>query len=138
MTRDAIDLFLKEEFPQVFKDDALQLEEAGRGRAALRLSPGDKHLRPGGVISGPTLMMLADAAAYAALLSLTEEAKMAVTSNLNISFLRAAPPAEAIVQTAEVIKAGKRISVIVCEALGGDGTVFAHATMSYVMPAPAA
>ncbi|MEM8663590.1 MAG: PaaI family thioesterase [Pseudomonadota bacterium] len=134
MTLEEIRAFLLHEFPQVFKTQTLSVEAAQGGAARLRLTPDDAHLRPGNVVSGPTLMMLADAGAYAALLSLGPEAKMAVTANLNISFLRAAAPGAAIIQTANVIKSGRRLSVIVAEAMGPDGRVLAHTTMSYAMP----
>jgi uncharacterized protein (TIGR00369 family) len=80
-------------------------------------------------------MMLADAAAYAALLSVSAESKMAVTTNLNVSFLRAAPPGSAILQDARIIKGGRRLSVIVAEAADEEGRVLAHTTMTYAMPA---
>lgn len=130
-----IDAFLKAEFPQVFGSKDVVVEEAEKGRARLRLTPGEAHLRPGAVISGPTIMLLADAAAYVALLSLGANAKMAVTTNLNMSFLRAGRVGSDIVQTAEVIKPGRRLSVILAETLGPDDTLLAHATMTYAMPA---
>ncbi len=137
MTRDAIAAFLVDAFPQVFTAHAIEVTAAADGIAVLTLTPGEQHLRPGGVISGPTLMMLADAAAYAALLSLSDGAKMAVTSNLNISFLRGATAGGAIVQRATVVKRGRRLSVIVCEAESADGKLLAHTTTTYAMPAAA-
>ncbi|WMS42129.1 PaaI family thioesterase [Acuticoccus sp. MNP-M23] len=135
MTHDAIAHYLVSAFPQVFTAHAIELTAADGGTATLTLTPGEQHLRPGGVISGPTLMMLADAAAYAALLSVSAAAKMAVTSNLNISFLRGAPAGGAIVQHATVVKRGRRLSVIVCEAETAEGTLIAHTTTTYAMPA---
>ncbi|MEM9221613.1 MAG: PaaI family thioesterase [Pseudomonadota bacterium] len=137
MTPAEIEAYLLEAFPQAFACDALSIEHVGAGEARLRLSPDDRHLRPGNVISGPTLMMLADAAAYVALLAINADAKMAVTSNLNVSFLRSAPPGEPIIQTAEVIKPGRRLSVIVGEALSLGGKTLAHTTMTYAMPTAA-
>lgn len=134
MPLDVIQGYLRAEFPQVFAVQDIAVERALGGNATLRLNPGEAHMRPGGVISGPTLMMMADAAAYAALLSLSEAAKMAVTSNLNVSFLRGAPPGRAIIQTAAVIKLGRRLSVITGEAMGEDGVAYAHTTMTYAMP----
>ena len=80
-------------------------------------------------------MMLADAAGYVALLSLGADAKMAVTTNLTMNFLRAGRLGGDIVQTAQVIKPGRRLSVIVAETFGPDETPLAHATMTYAMPA---
>lgn len=134
MTADEVRAYLAAEFPQVFGDGTVRVDDAAQGRATLRLTPGEPHLRPGGVVSGPTLMMLADAAAYAALLSLNAGTKMAVTSNLNVTFLRGARLGEDIVQRAEVIRSGRRLAVIVCEAFGGGDRLLAHATMTYAMP----
>ncbi|WP_108662678.1 PaaI family thioesterase [Acuticoccus kandeliae] len=134
MTLDEIQAYLIAEFPQVFGKPGIAVDRAADGVAALHFTPGEEHLRPGRIVSGPTLMMLADAAAYAALLSLPADARMAVTTNLNVTFLRATPADGAIVQEARVIKSGKRLSIIVCEAFGADGAVLAHATMTYAMP----
>lgn len=135
MTLAEIRAYLSAEFPQVFNATGPVLEEADGGTAALVLAPDYAHLRPGGIISGPTLMMLADAAAYAALLSLSAGAMMAVTTNLSISFLRAAPPGARIRQSACVVKPGRRLSVVVAEAFDPAGTLLAHTTMTYAMPA---
>lgn len=133
MSADAVRAYLAEVFPQVFAAHALVVAQAADGYARLVLTPDERHLRPGGIISGPTLMMLADAAAYAALLSGTDAAKMAVTTNLNITFLRAAPAGTDIVQDARVVKWGRRLSVLVCET-SAAGRPVAHTTMSYAMP----
>ena len=126
--------YLAADFPQVFGSGSIAVEAAEGGVATLALTPGEAHLRPGGIVSGPTLMMLADAAAYAALLSLTGEAKMAVTTNLNISFLRAGAAGAPIRMVARVVKPGRRLSVIVAEAFSGEA-LLAHCTMTYAMPA---
>lgn len=135
MSVEAVRAYLTDVFPQVFEDHGVVVETAAAGFARLRLLPDARHLRPGGIVSGPTLMMLADAAAYAALLSGTSAAKMAVTSNLNITFMRAGAANDAVLQEARVIKWGKRLCVIVAEALTPEGTVVAHTTMTYAMPA---
>lgn len=139
MTLDEIRTYLTTDFPQVFREHDVSLVSAEEGRARIALTPGTQHLRPGGIVSGPTLMMLADAAAYVALLSLTERAKMAVTTNLSVSFVRGVPAGTQIVQDARVLKAGRRLCVIVCEALNptasGAAAILAHTSVSYAMPA---
>lgn len=134
MNVDAIRAYLATEFSQVFADGCIEVVSAEGGAAQMTLTPGFQHLRPGNIISGPSMMMMADAGAYAALLSLDEGAKMAVTSDLTIHFLRAAPEGGRLIQEARVIKAGRRISVIACGAMSEDGRLLAHATMSYAMP----
>lgn len=137
MRLEEIRAFLAVEFEQVFgRENGMTLEEAGDGVATVRLVPAWRHRRPGGIVSGPTLMMCADAAAYAALLSLGETAKMAVTTNLSINFLRAAPSDRALVTTCRILKNGKRLAVLECEAVvegGADGPV-AHTVLTYSIP----
>lgn len=133
MTLEAIRAYLAAEFPQVF-DGSLEVAQAEGGEAVFLLRPAHRHLRPGGIVSGPTLMMLADAAAYAALLSVSDRAKMAVTSNLSIAFLRGTPPGGLIRQTASVVKDGRRLSVVVAEAFDDADRLLAHTTMTYAMP----
>nr|WP_269751247.1 PaaI family thioesterase [Acuticoccus mangrovi] len=125
---------MRAEFPQVFIEEDIVVSAAEGGFARMSLRPGWRHQRPGGIVSGPTLMMLADAAGYAALLSLGANAKMAVTTNLNVSFMRGASAAAPIQQEARVIKPGRRLSVILAEAMDPDGKVLAHTTMTYAMP----
>ncbi|MEM8852507.1 MAG: PaaI family thioesterase [Pseudomonadota bacterium] len=134
MNVEAIRTYLIAEFPQVFDDLDLVVERAEKGDAALLLTPEPRHLRPGGIVSGPTLMMLVDAAAYAALLSLSDAAKMAVTTSLNINFLRAGAPRGAIRQTATVIKPGRRLMVLTGNAYDADGAHLTHTSLTYAMP----
>ncbi|NRP10642.1 MULTISPECIES: PaaI family thioesterase [unclassified Marinobacterium] len=133
MQLDEMRAFLAEQFPQ--GDRFGELVELEPGKATMVLAVGDDHLRPGGTVSGPTMMALADVAVYAALLSVIGPVSLAVTTNLNINFLRK-PKADAnIVAIAEMLKVGKRLAVgevtIVSE---GDTDPVAHATMTYAIP----
>ncbi|XWN30956.1 MAG: PaaI family thioesterase [Devosia sp.] len=134
MNVDAIRAYLIAEFPQVFDEQDLTVEHAENGDATLLLAPEPRHLRPGGIVSGPTLMMLVDAAAYAALLSLSDGAKMAVTTSLNINFLRAGAPRGAIRQTATVIKPGRRLMMLTGDAYDAEGAHLTHTSLTYAMP----
>lgn len=100
-----------------------------------RYSP--QQLRPGGTISGPTMMALADAAMYAAVMSRLGRLEMALTQNLNINFLARPEPADLIAQ-AEVLKLGRRTVVIDVKIFSeGKPEPVAHATGTYSLP-PAA
>lgn len=134
MTLSEIREFLAAEFAPVFVDQEVVVEAADGGVARLRMVPDARHLRPGAIVSGPTLMMLADTAAYAALLSLPEDARMAVTANLSVSFLKAGRGP--IVQEARVVRPGRRLATILAEARDEAGTPLALATLTYAMPAP--
>lgn len=69
------------------------------------------HLRPGGTLSGPTMMGLADGAMWAALLARLADGRMAVTSEMSIRFLRRPPPKDMIAR-AEIVRLGRRQAVI--------------------------
>lgn len=111
--------------------------EAAAGRAVLRMPYDAQLLRPGGVISGPALMGLADAAMWAALLSLTEGRDESLTANLSISFLRRVPP-RAVLAEAIVLKHGRTLAYGEVNIRSeGEAAVLAHVTTSWaVAPDP--
>src|SRR3546814_2641256 len=78
------------------------------GTASVRLPAGDAHVRPGGTLSGPAQMALADFAMYAALLGALGEVPLAVTTSLNINFLQRPRPG-GLVATCRLLKLGKRL-----------------------------
>ncbi|MBP0048082.1 PaaI family thioesterase [Marinobacterium sp. AK62] len=128
-----LEQFLKDHFPQ--GEQFGQLEEVGDGWAVMRLSVGDDHLRPGGTVSGPTMMGLSDVAVYAALLSRIGPVPLAVTTNLNINFLRKPRPDADLMAHAEMLKVGKRLGIgEVAVYSEGDDEPVAHATMTYSIP----
>lgn len=92
------------------------------------------QLRPGGTLSGPTMMALADAAMYAAVMSRLGRLEMAVTQNININFLSRPEPADLIAE-AEVLKLGRRTVVIDVKIFSeGKPEPVAHATGTYSLP----
>lgn len=111
-------------------------EHIGHGDARVRLPFDEAHIRPGGTISGPAMMALADFAMYAAVLGMIGPVELAVTTSLNINFLRK-PGAADLVAEAQILKLGKRLAVgeITLESDGGADPV-AHATATYSIPPP--
>ena len=79
--------FFAEAFP-AHEQDPEQFVRIEPGFDRMRQSPENAQLRPGGIVSGPTQMALADRIAYAVILAHIGIVPMAVTSNLNMSFLR--------------------------------------------------
>jgi uncharacterized protein (TIGR00369 family) len=112
----------------------LRVEAVGPGYARVRVPFDDSMLRPGGVISGPTLFMAADSAMYALVLAHVGPQLMAVTANFNMNFLNKAPPGD-VIGEARLLKLGRRLVVMeVALKIGEDPTVVAHVTGSYVLP----
>ncbi len=135
MSLEELQVFLKEHFPQ--GEQYGELLALGEGTATMRLPVDDQHLRPGGTVSGPAMMGLADVAVYAALLSKIGPVSLAVTTNLNINFLRKPAADLDIIAKAQMLKVGKRLGIgEVHITSGGEGEPVAHATMTYSIPVP--
>src|SRR5262245_94808 len=131
----AIRRFLREEFPQVFSGDDLTIEHADGQTCLVRQRYSDSMLRPGGTVSGPTLMALADCAMYVVLLSAIGPVGLAVTTNLNINFLRKGAPGQDVLAEARLLKLGKRLAVGEVILLSGDSPdPIAHVTATYSIP----
>ncbi|MCO4319631.1 PaaI family thioesterase [Phyllobacterium sp. 21LDTY02-6] len=129
----ALTYFLQTEFPQVNADGPVfSVTDAGDGFASMRLDPSEKHLRPGGTVSGPSLFSLADVTAYMAILAQIGPVALAVTTNLNINFLRKPSPGP-VDAKATILKLGKRLAVVEI-AMTADGDLVAHATATYSIP----
>jgi uncharacterized protein (TIGR00369 family) len=127
--------FLREEFPQVFSGDDFRLEHADGHTCLLRQRYSESMLRPGGTVSGPTLMALADYAMYAVLLSAIGPVGLAVTTSLNINFLRKGAPGHDVIAAAKILKLGKRLAVgevSLMSAISPDP--IAHVTATYSIP----
>lgn len=109
-------------------------EEIGEGTARVRAPFNADFTRPGGTISGPVMMALTDFGMYAALLGAIGKVPLAVTTNLNINFLRLPAPVD-IVADCNVIKLGRRLAVIeVTLRSDGEDAPIAHATGTYSIP----
>jgi uncharacterized protein (TIGR00369 family) len=105
------------------------------GSARLRLPASPDVLRPGGTVSGPAMMTLADYAMYAAVLGAIGRVELAVTTSLSINFLRKPPQAD-IVADCRLLKLGKRLAygeVMLHSDAEPDAPV-AHATTTYSIP----
>ena len=131
VTLEELRAFFAKDFPQA----TVTIEEVGPGRARIRQAVGEAELRPGGTVSGPTLMAVADAASYAAVLSVIGLVPLAVTTSLNINFLRKPTPHAAVIGDATLLKVGRRLIVSEIRIYSeGDDRPVAHATTTYAIP----
>ena len=132
MTPEDLHRFLKEEFPQA--PPGISVDSVDDTTIRVRQKTLDAHLRPGGTVSGPTLMAMADFGFYLLLLSRLGPVALAVTTNLNINFMRKPEPGD-LVGEGRLLKLGKTLAV-------GDFTIWnagqddpvAHATVTYAIP----
>jgi len=133
ITLPQLQAFLAEQFPQGAAFGTLC--ELGEGTAEMVLDVDDSHLRPGGTVSGPVMMGLADVTLYAALLSRIGLMPLAVTTNLNINFLRKPAAHQPLTARATMLKVGKTIAVgeVFIYSHGNDDPV-AHSTITYSIP----
>ncbi|MBV8925802.1 MAG: PaaI family thioesterase [Bradyrhizobium sp.] len=130
-----LEQFLRIEFPQAFADGAIRIESADGETCLLRERYRDRMLRPGGTVSGPTLMALADCAMYVVLLSAIGPVGLAVTTNLNINFLRKGQAGQDVLAAAKILKLGKRLAVGEVTLRSGDSPdPIAHVTATYSIP----
>ena len=109
-------------------------ETIGEGTARVRAPYNSDFMRPGGTISGPVMMALTDFGMFAALMGAIGSVELAVTTNLNINFLRRPAPLD-IVADCRVMKLGKRLAVLEVKLYSdGDTAPIAHATGTYSIP----
>jgi uncharacterized protein (TIGR00369 family) len=132
MTPADLHRFMEQEFPQA--PPGISVESVTDSTIRIRQVTADRHLRPGGTISGPTLMAMVDCGFYLLLLARLGPVAMAVTTNLNINFMRKPEPGH-LVGEGRLLKLGKTLAV-------GDFTIWnqgeknpvAHATVTYSIP----
>lgn len=130
-TQSEIASFLAIEFPQ----SKCTVEAVGNMAATIRHEVGVGELRPGGTVSGPVLMTVADVALYVAILGEIGIVPLAVTTNLNINFLRKPAGDKAIIGECKLIKVGRTLAVgeVTLYSEGSPDAV-AHVVGTYAIP----
>ena len=130
-----LEVLLLREFSQFFHPrSGLTIEDVKHGAARVRQAYSTQFIRPGGTISGPTMMALADFTMYVAVLATIGPVPLAVTTNLNINFLRK-PATRDLIADCRLLKVGKRLAVgeVEIRSDGADEAV-AHVTSTYSIP----
>jgi len=131
-----LDGLLRTEFPELFSaENGFVIEDVWLGGCRVRKHFDPGSLRPGGTISGATMMALADFAMYVAVLAAIGWVPLAVTVNLNINFLKK-PAARDLLAETRLVKLGKRLAVgVIGIHSEGDDALVAQATSTYSIPA---
>lgn len=134
LTAEQVQVLIREGVPMA-EDIDLRVDRLDGDCALARVPFQAKLVRPGGTLSGPTLMALADAAMYAVVLGRLGRVEMAVTSSLNINFLARPSPTDLLAE-ATILRLSKRQAV--CEVLlyaaGARDNLVAHVTGTYALP----
>jgi uncharacterized protein (TIGR00369 family) len=135
LSRERLIALLAAEFPEANQAVGdYTIEELWYGGCRVRRRHHDSSLRPGGTVSGPIMMALADFTMYLAVLSAIGWVPLAVTTNLNINFLRK-PGARDLIAEARIFKLGKRLAVgEVALRSDGEEELAAHVTSTYSLP----
>lgn len=129
----ALEAFLIEAFPQVADD--FRVEDVTEARVTVRLKVTERHLRPGGTVSGPAMFALADLSVYLAILARIGPKALAVTTNASLDFMRKPAAGMDLIAEARLLKLGRKLAV-------GDVLIFsegteppvARAAMTYSLP----
>ncbi|MFT6104196.1 MAG: hypothetical protein ACJA1E_000613 [Paracoccaceae bacterium] len=133
MDLETLGRFLVTAFPQVVDD--FRIEQVTAQGVRVRLITAERHLRPGGTISGPAMFALADVGMYLAVLSRIGPQALAVTTNCSIDFMRKPVAGADLICDARLLKLGRVLAV--GDALlysEGDERVVARAGLTYSIP----
>jgi uncharacterized protein (TIGR00369 family) len=135
MTVADVNAFLDREFPQIHIGGRIfSVEDVGHGTCRMRMAYHERNVRPGGTLSGPAMFTLADLAFYVAVLGAIGPVGLAVTTNLNINFIRK-PAQRDMIAVCRMMKIGKRLAVGEVTLFPDDEDVpVAHATGTYSIP----
>ncbi|AWZ21520.1 Phenylacetic acid degradation-related protein [Roseovarius sp. AK1035] len=125
--------FLDREFPQVSGEFAI--EEVGEMHIRTRLLVGERHLRPGGTVSGPSIFALADVSVYLGILAMIGPEGLAVTTNCSIDFMRKPMAGVDLIAECRLLKLGRVLAVgdVLIYSEGMSAPV-ARASLTYSIP----
>lgn len=137
MDRQQLNAYLLDVFPELFPTDhsPYDVVSINENEAVLALQANETHLRPGGTVSGPALMTLADLAMYVVILGHLGPVALAVTTNLNINFMRK-PSTGRLLGTARLLKLGRSLAVgdVSIASEIEPEKIVAHASLTYSIP----
>lgn len=133
MQVDELNAFLQEVYPQIADD--FRIIRVAPMEADIRLLTAERHLRPGGTVSGPTMFTLADLGMYAVLLAMIGPEAMTVTTNAALDFMRKPESGRDMIARARLLKLGRSLAVgDVMLYSDGMAEPVARAGMTYAIP----
>jgi uncharacterized protein (TIGR00369 family) len=133
MTREDLQQFITEVFPQVAAD--FTVDHVAPMEITMRLNVGERHLRPGGTVSGPSMFGLADVAIYLAIMAMIGPKALAVTTNASFDFMRKPAAGVDLIAKCRLLKLGRVLAVgDVLLYSEGDEAPVARAAMTYSIP----
>lgn len=133
MSGPELEALLSRIFPQV--DDAFRVEKITEDGIHVRLRVTERHLRPGGTVSGPSMFSLADCTMYLAVMSRIGPEALAVTTNCSIDFMNKPDAGRDLICELRLLKLGRVLAV-------GDALIYsegsiapaARASLTYSIP----
>ncbi len=133
MQAEALNAFLAEVYPQIADD--FRVERVAPMEVDIRLLTAERHLRPGGTVSGPTMFALADLGMYAVTLAMIGPEAMTVTTNASLDFMRKPEAGRDMIGRARLLKLGRALAVgdVMLYSEGMEAPV-ARASMTYSIP----
>lgn len=133
MTREDLEAFIAQVFPQVAED--FTVDDVAPMEITMRLNVGERHLRPGGTISGPAMFGLADVAIYLAIMAMIGPKALAVTTNASFDFMRKPAAGVDLIAKCRLLKLGRVLAVgdVLLYSEGMAESV-ARASMTYSIP----
>lgn len=133
MTREDLEQFIAQVFPQVAED--FTVEDVAPMEITMRLNVGDRHLRPGGTVSGPAMFGLADVSIYLAIMAMIGPKALAVTTNASFDFMRKPAAGVDLIAKCRLLKLGRVLAVgDVLLYSEGMAEPVARASMTYSIP----
>ena len=125
--------FLRRDFPQVGED--FVIEAVTEDGCDVRLKVEERHLRPGGTVSGPSMFALADVGVYLAILARLGPVALAVTTNCSIDFMRKPAANTDLIARTRLLKLGRVLAVgdVMIYSIGEEAPV-ARASLTYSIP----
>ena len=133
MQADAVARYLDEVFPQVRGE--FVIEEVAERSVRVRMPVAERHLRPGGTVSGPAMFALADVSVYVAVIAMLGREALAVTTGGSFDFMRKPAAGAALICECRLLKLGRVLAVGEC-LIFSDGMAepVARASMTYSIP----